>query len=416
MNSANGLGISLQKSGVQYGFFGSASAGLTGGSITDDVFQGSNNILFATGGLAFSNVRMEITSGGNVGIGATTPYGRLEIWGPDTASTTAFVVANSASTTEFSVYDTGNAVLAGGLTQNSDQRLKTNIQSLDASGSLAAIDALNPVTFNWIDPDKGTTPQLGFIAQQVIPIFPNLVSTTSATALTPDGTLSLNYIDLISPIVSSIQALSVDITSIENTLASFATSFTTHILTADTIDTGTLCITDGPNDHAPVCVTKAQLAALLSAAPSTTGSVTSPPPSNPSPTPSVSVTSSASSTPPVSVTSSATPPVIHINGDTPAIIQVGDSYTDLGATITGPTADINLGITTYVNGTPMNPIQLDTTQAATNTIAYVATDQNGLSSTAARTVIIAAAPATPADSSTTTPSTATTTEATSTAQ
>jgi hypothetical protein len=43
--------------------------------------------------------------------------------------------------------------------------------------------------------------------------------------------------------------------------------------------------------------------------------------------------------------------------------------TDLGATITGPQADLNLGITTYVNGTPMNPVQLDTTQAATDTIA-----------------------------------------------
>jgi hypothetical protein len=39
----------------------------------------------------------------------------------------------------------------------------------------------------------------------------------------------------------------------------------------------------------------------------------------------------------------------------------------------------------------MNPIQLDTTQAATDTIAYVATDQNGLTSTTTRTVIIEAA-------------------------
>jgi hypothetical protein len=46
----------------------------------------------------------------------------------------------------------------------------------------------------------------------------------------------------------------------------------------------------------------------------------------------------------------------------------------------------------YVNGTPMNPIQLDTTQAATDTIDYVVTDQNGLSSTSTRTVIVEAAP------------------------
>jgi Domain of unknown function (DUF5011) len=89
-----------------------------------------------------------------------------------------------------------------------------------------------------------------------------------------------------------------------------------------------------------------------------------------------------------SADSSATPPVLQVNGDNPAIIQVGATYTDLGATITGPTADLNLGITTYINGIEMNPVQLDTTQAATDTIAYVATDSAGLTSTSTRTVIV----------------------------
>jgi len=134
------------------------------------------------------------TFNGNVGIGTTTPYSRLQVTGSDAASSTsAFAVVNSASTTVFAVFDGGNAELSGTLTQSSDQRLKTNIQSLDASSSLSLIDQLNPVTFNWIDPDEGTTPQLGFIAQQVQQVFPNLVSTTSATALTPGGTLGLNY-------------------------------------------------------------------------------------------------------------------------------------------------------------------------------------------------------------------------------
>jgi hypothetical protein len=55
----------------------------------------------------------------------------------------------------------------------------------------------------------------------------------------------------------------------------------------------------------------------------------------------------------------------------------------------------NLGITTFVNGTEMSPVQIDTTQAATDTIDYVVTDQNGLTSTSTRTVIIEA-PASPA--------------------
>jgi len=331
-----------------------------------------------------STTLMQVLDNGNVGIGTTSPYAHLEVWGPDTASTSAFVVANSASTTEFSVFDTGNAVLAGSLTQNSDQRLKTNIQSLNASSSLAEIDALKPVTFNWIDPNKGPTPQLGFIAQQVEPIFPNLVSTTSATSLTPDGTLSLNYIDLISPIVSAIQALSADITSIENTIGGFAQSITTQVLSAATGNfSNELCV-------GSTCVTPAQFQAMVAAANQSGGS--SSPPSSPDDS------NSASTTP-------HTPPVIEINGDNPAVIQVGASYTDLGATITGPQADLNLGITTYVNGSEMNPVQIDTTTAATGTIAYVVTDNTGLTATSTRTVIIEAPSIVPTDDASTTATT-----------
>jgi len=46
---------------------------------------------------------------------------------------------------------------------------------------------------------------------------------------------------------------------------------------------------------------------------------------------------------------SSTPPSIAINGDNPAVIH-GDSYADLGATITGPTTDLTLGIKTFLNG------------------------------------------------------------------
>jgi hypothetical protein len=99
--------------------------------------------------------------------------------------------------------------------------------------------------------------------------------------------------------------------------------------------------------------------------------------------------------------------VIQINGANPAIIQVGDSYTDLGATITDPTADINLGIETYLNGTLTSNIVLDTTQAATDTIDYVATDQNGLTATSTRTVIIEAPSIVPTDDASTTATTST---------
>ena len=92
---------------------------------------------------------------------------------------------------------------------------------------------------------------------------------------------------------------------------------------------------------------------------------------------------------------SSTPPTIIINGDNPAIITIGDSYADLGATVSdtgqGQAGDTNLGLKYFLNGTLASNIVLDTTAVATDTIDYVATDNNGLTATSTRTVIIEAA-------------------------
>ena len=309
---------------------------------------------------------LTVSNAGLIGIGTTSPLAKLDVAGGNNATAPLFQlssVASFATTTEFIVNNNGSAVLAGTLTQNSDQRLKTNIQDLDASSSLAEINALNPVTFNWIDPSEGTTPQLGFIAQQVQQVFPTLVSTTSATALTPDGTLGLNYIDLISPIVAAIQGLSSEIASLESTVAGFAENFATQHFTAHDVTTQQLCV-------GSTCVTPTQFQAMVAAVgqPNNSSSASAPSPSE----------------------ATGTPPIIQINGDNPAVIQVGASYSDLGATITGPQADLNLGIKTFLNGALVSPITLDTSAAATDTIDYVATDTWGNTATSTRTVIVQA--------------------------
>jgi hypothetical protein len=328
-----------------------------------------------------------INNSGNVGIGTTTSYSRLTVWGPDAASSTlAFSVVNNASTSVFAVFDGGNAQLSGTLTQSSDQRLKTNIQSLDASSSLAAIDTLNPVTFNWIDPDQGSGPQVGFIAQDVQKIFPELVATTSATALTPSGTLGLNYIGLISPIVSAIQAISGEVQNLITEVQGFAQTFTSETITA----TNQLCV--NKSNGTPICVTGDELATLLDDA-HASGSNSN---QSPSPAPASTNGNNASTTP-------NSPPSITINGDNPAFINVGDAYSDLGATITGPQTDLNLGIKTFLNGALVSSIDIDTSLAATDTIDYVATDQNGLTSTSTRTVIVEAPSIVPTGDASTTP-------------
>jgi hypothetical protein len=215
-------------------------------------------------------------------------------------------------------------------------------------------------------------------------------------------------IGLISPIVAAIQELASRLTSLEATVAGFAQSITSAVGNFGHVNTSQLCITNGPTDQSPVCVTKTQLAAVLSQSP-IAGIANSTPTSGTSAVANPTPAGGAASTTP------DTPPVIKINGDNPAIIRVGDTYSDLGATITAPQADLNLGIRLFLNGTSVNTIQVDTTQAATDTIQYVVTAPQGLTSTSTRTVIIDAAANTviasstpptspPATSSTTTPS------------
>ena len=371
-----GVGVTSGGSNTVLGY--QAGHGITAGSNNiiigaesdAPIFTGSQqlnigNVLYGTGLYNGSlGPSAAPVSSGNLGVGTTSPLAKLDVAGGNNVTVPLFQlssVASYATTTEFVVNNNGSATLAGALTQSSDQRLKTNILSLDASSSLSAINALNPVTFNWIDPASGVTPQLGFIAQQVQSVFPNLVSTTSATALTPGGTLGLNYIGLISPIVAAIQALDKEIASLASTVAGFAQSLTTQ----------RLCIGGNAGDPNPVCITKAQLAALLAGDSQPSVQISEP-------------------TPPT-ISGTSTPPTIDIQGDNPAIVQVGASYADLGATITGPAADLNLGIKTFVNGLFVSNIVLDTSAAATDTIDYVATDSQGLTSTSTRTVVVQAA-------------------------
>ena len=363
-NSTGNDNVSI---GTDAGYSGTGSANITIGSYVDvPTPSGSGqlnigDLIYGTGAYnnGFGSTLSSAPTGGNVGIGTSTPYSRLTIWGPDTAAgTAALTISNNASTTELQVFDNGNATLTGTLTQNSDQRLKTNIISLDATSSLSLIDELNPVTFNWIDPDKGTTPQLGFIAQQVLQIFPDLISTTSATALTPDGTLGLNYIGLISPIVSAIQALSGEVQSLVATVQGFAESFVSNRITASQ----ELCV-------GSTCVTPAQFQAMVAAASQ-----------SPSLVPAATDTSEASTTP-------NTPPTITVNGDNPAVIDVGSDYSDLGATAADAEGH-SLDIDTFLNGVEVQTITLDTSEPATDTIDYVATDGDGLTATSTRTVII----------------------------
>lgn len=320
--------------------------------------------------------------GGNVGIGTSSPDMLLTVG----SATPVGNVAHFENSTGSCYINPTTASLSC----SSDARLKTNINSLTASSGIAAVMQLNPVTYNWNSEATGTPAHGGFIAQQVLPILPDLV------AQGPDGYYTLNYAGFTPYLVKAVQELAAQVTTLTNTVANFADSFTTKELTftratGDEIDVQTMkaaqeiCI-------GSTCVTEDQLKSMLASTNAAGGST---PPSG----------SNGSAT-----TTSDTPPVIQIEGDNPAVIQVGDSYADLGATITGPQQDLNLGIKTFLNGALVSNIVLDTSAAATDTIDYVATDNAGNTATSTRTVVVEPQVSSP------TVSDATTSAATSTSQ
>ena len=76
--------------------------------------------------------------------------------------------------------NTGNAFKPGGgsWVDSSDERLKENIKPL--TGSLDKIASLNPVSYEW-KYDRLDVTNVGFIAQEVEPIFPYAISETEPT-------------------------------------------------------------------------------------------------------------------------------------------------------------------------------------------------------------------------------------------
>jgi hypothetical protein len=371
-SGAIGVKVGIQFGGYQgYGFGGlygvmTNFGGNTLGDLTFDLKNGVNDPTLTE--------RMRITSAGYVGIGTTSPTAQLSTTG----------------TVRFSNFGAGTLQTDanGNLSVSSDERLK-NIQG-NFSRGLADIQKISPILYQW-KPETGydaSTTYAGFSAQNVQAAIPEAVGQDS------HGYLTLQDRPLIAALVNAEKEIGTISGSFKTALIAwlgdagngignlfakdiYASNITTQTVNSQRDNTQELCISEGANDNAPLCVTKPQLAAILAAAGQQPA---------PAPLPAASSTPnimSASSTP-----SLLTSPVIQINGNNPAIVAIGTAYADLGASITGPQQDLNLGIATFLNGTKVDAIQLDTSTTSTSTIDYVVTDQFGTTATATRTVIV----------------------------
>ncbi|MCI5058224.1 MAG: tail fiber domain-containing protein [Flavobacteriales bacterium] len=132
--------------------------------------------------------------------------GNIDIGNPTTVTEKLQVEGNIAPGTD-NTYDLGTSSLrwddvyaTNGTIQTSDKRLKTNIRKLDYG--LDQIMKIEPVRFNWKD-GKSTNDKVGFIAQDIQKIFPELVNVGDD----PKQTLGLNYAEMVVILTSGIQEL-----------------------------------------------------------------------------------------------------------------------------------------------------------------------------------------------------------------
>jgi len=134
---------------------------------TVDAVENSHLFNFTNFGVS----RMFIENSGDVGIATDSPSYKLHV--------------------------NGSVAGVGAYNNLSDVNWKKNIQ--DITYGLDKILKLKPITFNWLNEDYGDRINIGFIAQEVEEIIPNMVTTAE------DGTKSLAITDLIPVLTKAIQ-------------------------------------------------------------------------------------------------------------------------------------------------------------------------------------------------------------------
>jgi|CZKX01.1.fsa_nt_gi hypothetical protein len=146
---------------------------------------------------------MVIQKSGNVGIGTTSPQYLLQA-GNSSVSGIVARFQNANGTCD--INPTTNTLAC-----SSDERLKKNITPI--TDDLNQVLALQPVYFNWNAESTGTPEHPGFIAQQVQAVMPDVVSTDPNT-----GLMSIGYSDLVPAMVSAMQQMQMEITTLQGGL------------------------------------------------------------------------------------------------------------------------------------------------------------------------------------------------------
>ena len=152
--------------------------------------------------------RLRISSNGNIGIGTNNPRMRLDLTTADSASIqnlidfrnpsnygvflTSISVGNSGNSLDFKSndYNAGSiaardlvffrasgVIFPNGFTNNSDSRIKKDIEDINDDTALNKLLLIQPKTYNYIETyrNKGFGKVYGFIAQQIQEVIPEAI-------------------------------------------------------------------------------------------------------------------------------------------------------------------------------------------------------------------------------------------------
>jgi len=138
--------------------------------------------------------------------GTSWIYSQNIYLGPPSGSTIHYR-GNNVDGNHWSISGSNGYISAGAFIYSSDRRLKTNITDLKGLQSLQQLEKLQGVSFNW---KLNGQPDIGFVAQDVQKVYPSLVSDTGI-----NGTLGINYVGLIAPMVEAMKTQQQEIASLQ---------------------------------------------------------------------------------------------------------------------------------------------------------------------------------------------------------
>ncbi len=153
--------------------------------------------------LSNENLLTALLATTRIGIGTTDPSATLEVSG-DARVTGILTVGSSSLTFD----DAGHFTATGDLIDNSDIKLKTNIQPLE--NSLEKVNQLRGVSYDSVDIEKDNC--IGVIAQEVEEVYPEFVSEGE------EGIKGVDYSKMVAVLIEAVKELTEEVNTLKSEL------------------------------------------------------------------------------------------------------------------------------------------------------------------------------------------------------